>query len=93
MAMGDIGHHCPIVENGDLDALAQLLDSDVVLRADGGGVVRAAMRPIEGRRRVLLAWDAALRRTIGLIIERWEVNGEPGFVANPDKLRRLPPAV
>ena len=33
---------------GDLSALVALLDSDVVLRSDGGGVVRAARHPVRG---------------------------------------------
>ena len=51
---------------GDLDGLLALLDPSVVLRADGGGKVRAAGRPIEGSEqvaRVLLAgrkWFPAL---------------------------------
>ncbi len=104
-------------ETGDLDALARLLDSEVVFRTDGGGVVTAAPRPVEGRQRVLRTLQAALRTTRRLAIERRDVNGEPGLVArfdggaavfafvvrdgriaaidvvaNPDKLRRLPPA-
>jgi RNA polymerase sigma-70 factor (ECF subfamily) len=37
---------------GDLEGLLALLDPSVVLRADGGGRVRAASRPVEGRERV-----------------------------------------
>ncbi|SDR32058.1 RNA polymerase sigma-70 factor, ECF subfamily [Thermostaphylospora chromogena] len=37
---------------GDIDALLALLDPDVVLRSDGGGLVRAARRPILGAMRV-----------------------------------------
>ena len=37
---------------GDLDALLPLLDPSVVLRADGGGKVRAAGRPVEGAEKV-----------------------------------------
>ncbi|MEU4831725.1 RNA polymerase sigma factor SigJ [Streptosporangium sp. NPDC023615] len=37
---------------GDLAALTLLLDPDVVLRSDGGGVVGAARRPIHGADRV-----------------------------------------
>ncbi|WP_018500168.1 sigma-70 family RNA polymerase sigma factor [Parafrankia discariae] len=37
---------------GDLAALLRVLDPDVVLRSDGGGVVRAALRPIEGSAKV-----------------------------------------
>lgn len=37
---------------GDLEALLPLLDPSVVLRADGGGKVRAAGRPVHGAERV-----------------------------------------
>jgi len=37
---------------GDLDALLPLLDPSVVLRADGGGRVRAAGRPVHGAEKV-----------------------------------------
>jgi RNA polymerase sigma-70 factor (ECF subfamily) len=37
---------------GDLDALLPLLDPSVVLRADGGGKVRAAGRPVRGAEKV-----------------------------------------
>jgi len=38
--------------DGDIDALMALLDPGVVLRSDGGGVVRAARRPVHGSERV-----------------------------------------
>jgi RNA polymerase sigma-70 factor (ECF subfamily) len=66
---------------GDLDALAELLDPDIVLRADGGGVVAAARRPIVGRQRVLRQLDVAFRAATNLAIEHWMVNGEPGLIA------------
>lgn len=37
---------------GDISALIELLDPDVVLRADGGGMVSAARRPVLGADRV-----------------------------------------
>lgn len=36
---------------GDLDGLTQMMAEDVVVWTDGGGVVRAAMRPVTGRHR------------------------------------------
>lgn len=35
-------------QRGDIDALTRLLDPDVTMRSDGGGVVRAALRPVRG---------------------------------------------
>jgi RNA polymerase sigma-70 factor (ECF subfamily) len=40
------------VETGNLEALARVLDPDVVLVSDGGGVVSAARRPVLGADRV-----------------------------------------
>jgi RNA polymerase sigma-70 factor (ECF subfamily) len=71
-------------ETGDLDALARLLDEDVQFRADGGGVVTAAVRPVVGRTRVLRGLSAALRAATSVTIERREVNGVPGLVAEAD---------
>jgi RNA polymerase sigma-70 factor (ECF subfamily) len=71
-------------ENGDLDALAQLLDEEVVFRSDGGGVVRAAPHPVVGRVRVLQTIRASLRNTPHLTLEPREVNGEAGLVGRFD---------
>jgi RNA polymerase sigma-70 factor (ECF subfamily) len=61
-----------------------VLDGEVVFRTDGGGVVTAALRPIEGRERVLRTLLAALRSASDLVLERRKVNGEPGLVARYD---------
>ncbi|MFI6926096.1 RNA polymerase sigma-70 factor [Nonomuraea spiralis] len=64
---------------GDLDALTELLHEDVVLWNDGGGKVRAALRPIFGRRKVsgfigglLSRYDFSQARLV-------EVNGRPAL--------------
>ncbi|MGV9775378.1 RNA polymerase sigma factor SigJ [Streptosporangium sp. NPDC003464] len=65
----------------DIDALTALLDPDVVLRSDGGGLVRAARRPVRGAGRVA--------RFIAGVAERFgaggrftpiTVNGRPGLL-------------
>lgn len=69
------------VEDGDVDALRELLASDVELHGDGGGKVPALARPVRGAERVartLAAWMKAGKRIGGIRIERVEVNGEPG---------------
>ncbi len=71
-------------EQGDLEALAVLLDEDVVLRADGGGVVAAARRPITGRRQVVQVLTAGLRNAPGAAIRVILVNGEPGLLVRFD---------
>ncbi|MEV6876741.1 RNA polymerase sigma factor SigJ [Amycolatopsis sp. NPDC051128] len=68
-------------EAGDIDALVGLLDPAATLTADGGGVVRAALTPIEGgepvaRYVVALATGAAGALTL---VER-TVNGLPGLL-------------
>jgi len=65
------------VRNGDLQGLLEVLAPDVVVVADGGGLVQAAMRPITGAQRVARFLVGAARiedfdtRTIWL-------NGSPG---------------
>ncbi|NUT91821.1 MAG: RNA polymerase sigma factor SigJ [Saccharothrix sp.] len=68
-------------EAGDITALVGLLDPDATMTADGGGVVRAALRPIRGSDRIaryLLGQTSAMT-----ILER-TVNGLPGLVAQLD---------
>jgi RNA polymerase sigma-70 factor (TIGR02957 family) len=67
-------------EQGDTDALVELLAADVVLYGDGGGRAPAIPRPIFGREhvgKVLAAWaQQGLRANVRF--ERVEVNGQPG---------------
>jgi len=48
---------------GDLHALVQALDGDVVWRSDGGGQVNAMRKPLHGRDRVAKALLGLTRRT------------------------------
>jgi RNA polymerase sigma-70 factor (ECF subfamily) len=67
---------------GDLAALVAVLDPDVVLRSDGGGHVKAALRPIVGADKVARFLLAVLARDTlepGDIVPA-EVNGGPGFL-------------
>lgn len=66
---------------GDLESLMELLAEDVTLWSDGGGKVKAARRPIEGRAKVarfLLGILAKEKRVLDIQVA--EVNGSPGFV-------------
>lgn len=63
---------------GDLDALAEILHEDVVAWNDGGGRVKAALRPIEGRRKVL-AFIAGLASRYGFRTVMTEANGRPAL--------------
>jgi hypothetical protein len=58
--------------DGDLAGLEALLSADVVSRADGGGVVSAARRPVQGR-------DDVARYVIGLV-HRFSQGLRPAFV-------------
>jgi RNA polymerase sigma-70 factor (ECF subfamily) len=71
-------------EDGDLEALEQLLAHDVVLHGDGGGKAPAIARAIHGRvraaRTLIAGLRAARNRIDGLATRRVEVNGQPGAV-------------
>jgi RNA polymerase sigma-70 factor (TIGR02957 family) len=69
---------------GDIEGLLEVLAPDVTLTTDGGGRVRAALRPIRGAAKVARALAGiAGRPNQGLTlsemtIEQAEINGEPG---------------
>jgi RNA polymerase sigma-70 factor (ECF subfamily) len=69
------------VEAGDMTALAELLDEDVVGRADSGGLVpNAGRKPLHGRNKVLKGIKAGARGFDGFTTEVRPVNGRPGIV-------------
>jgi RNA polymerase sigma-70 factor (TIGR02957 family) len=72
------------VRGGDLRALLEVLAPDVVVVSDGGGVVSAALRPIEGADRVA-AFLAGLARKVGGFEARttW-LNGAPAMRIDVD---------
>ncbi|MFI9589440.1 RNA polymerase sigma factor SigJ [Nonomuraea sp. NPDC052265] len=71
-------------EAKDIEALIALLDPDVVGVADGGGVVNAVLRPVEGADRLArLTIDIGTRVPSMTLLER-TVNGRPGLVAQRD---------
>jgi RNA polymerase sigma-70 factor (ECF subfamily) len=70
-------------EDGDLEALEQLLAEDAVLYADGGGKALAAPEPLFGAALIarFMAGVAQVRRTFGEFESRLvRVNGQPGRV-------------
>jgi RNA polymerase sigma factor (sigma-70 family) len=71
-------------EARDIDALVDLLDPDATAIADGGGVVSARLRPVEGGEQIgrLVAHGAGRWAPLRLL-ER-TVNGQPGLVAQQD---------
>ncbi|MEB4209299.1 RNA polymerase sigma-70 factor [Mycobacterium sp. 94-17] len=70
-------------ENGDLDDLVNWLAEDVAFYGDGGGIGRGLPRPIFGRHRVHRVVAAIMRgyRSLGVRLQRSQVNGQPGMLA------------
>lgn len=77
-------------EEGDLEALENLLAHDVVMRGDGGGKAPALKHALHGRSRVARTLIAGLRAIgrLGVTTRREQVNGQPGllFLDGEDKL-------
>ncbi|MFG2504582.1 RNA polymerase sigma factor SigJ [Streptomyces rubiginosohelvolus] len=68
----------------DIAALIDLLDPAAVMTADGGGLVGAALRPIEGGERIAQYMVAIADKAPGLELLERTVNGAPGLVARGD---------
>jgi RNA polymerase sigma-70 factor, ECF subfamily len=70
------------LQEGDLDGLRELLAADVQLVGDGGGKAPQWSRPIIGAENVarLLASVFPPLIGIGLVVERRELNGQPGAI-------------
>jgi RNA polymerase sigma factor (sigma-70 family) len=84
----DLGAQWKVVEaflaaahEGNFDALLEVLDPGVVLRADGGGVAELS-RLVRGAEAV--ASSATMWSRVGLDMRRALVNGTPGFVSLRD---------
>jgi RNA polymerase sigma-70 factor (ECF subfamily) len=65
--------------DGDLAGLTALLSEDVVAWNDGGGKVRAALRPVAGRARVLAFVTGLLERYSFADMRLTEANGQPAL--------------
>ncbi|MFF5106718.1 RNA polymerase sigma factor SigJ [Streptomyces sp. NPDC000134] len=68
-------------ESKDIAALVGLLDPAAVMTADGGGLVGAVLRPVEGGARIAQYMVAIADRAPGLELLERSVNGAPGLVA------------
>ncbi|MFF3748956.1 RNA polymerase sigma factor SigJ [Streptomyces sp. NPDC002018] len=66
-------------ETGDLAALVALLDPDAESRSDGGGKVRAALRPVVGRDKVARLFLGLMRREPEVELGEEGINGAPGL--------------
>jgi RNA polymerase sigma factor (sigma-70 family) len=71
-------------EAGDINALIGILDPDAVVTADGGGVVTAALRPIEGAEQVARFYTGVVGLALDVTVLERMVNGQPGLVARLD---------
>jgi RNA polymerase sigma factor (sigma-70 family) len=74
-------------EAGDIDALIGLLDPDATATGDGGGLVSAELRPIEGAEQIARYFaDLAGRAPSNVTFLERTVNGQPGLVAQQDSV-------
>jgi RNA polymerase sigma factor (sigma-70 family) len=81
---GLVGDFRQAWEAQDIGTLIGLLDPGATMTADGGGLVSAALHPIEGGEQVArYLVDLASRGSSLTILER-TVNGQPGLVAQRD---------
>jgi RNA polymerase sigma factor (sigma-70 family) len=71
-------------EAADISALIGLLDPDATVTADGGGLVTAALRPIDGAEQIGRFYAGIIGRALELTVEERMVNGQPGLVAQLD---------
>lgn len=76
-------------QSGDLATLTDLLTDDVAAWYDGGGKVRAALRPIEGRDQVVMSVAGPLVRQPFGTPRRVDVNGLPAMALVVDGIDQL----
>ena len=72
------------VETGDVKGLLDVLAPDVVLVADGGGLVPAVREPIEGAERVARAMAVFPRYAVGAVLGAMWLNGAPALGVEVD---------
>ncbi|MHB9854602.1 RNA polymerase sigma factor SigJ [Streptomyces krungchingensis] len=68
-------------EARDIEALVGLLAPGATMTADGGGLVGAALRPVEGGERIAQYLAHFAEKAPGLTLLERTVNGQPGLVA------------
>jgi RNA polymerase sigma-70 factor, ECF subfamily len=71
-------------EARDIGALIGLLDPGATAIADGGGLVSAELRPIQGSEQIARYMAAIAGRAPGMTLLERTVNGQPGLVAQQD---------
>ncbi|WP_299960581.1 RNA polymerase sigma factor SigJ [uncultured Modestobacter sp.] len=70
---------------GDLAALVALLDPDVVLRSDGGGVVSAARNPVRGAVQVARFLLGLVAKNPGVVLEEVTTGDGVGYAWRDDR--------
>ena len=71
-------------EAGDIGALIGLLDPGATATGDGGGLVSAALRPVEGAEQIARFFADRASAVPGVTLLERTVNGQPGLVAQLD---------
>jgi RNA polymerase sigma factor (sigma-70 family) len=71
-------------EAKDIHALMGLLDPDATVIGDGGGLVSAELRPVEGSERIARTLVDIAGLAPGMTILERTVNGQPGLVVQHD---------
>jgi RNA polymerase sigma factor (sigma-70 family) len=71
-------------EAKDIDALIGLLDPDATATGDGGGLVTAALHPVEGGEQIARYFADLAGRASNLTILERTVNGQPGLAVQQD---------
>ena len=67
-------------QSGEIEQLEKLLTEDVVAYADGGGVVTASLRPVEGRERFTRFITGGAKFLADAEFAFLDVNGEPAVL-------------
>ncbi|GAB3002774.1 RNA polymerase sigma factor SigJ [Amycolatopsis acidiphila] len=71
-------------EAKDVNALIGLLDPGATATGDGGGLVSAALHPIDGGEAIARYLVELAGKVTGLAVQERTVNGQPGLVAQQD---------
>ncbi len=73
------------LNTGDVEGLMAVLDEDVTVWSDGGGMVGVAKKPIRGAEQVARFTLNLMRMAPeNTIIRPMEINGGPGFITYVD---------
>jgi RNA polymerase sigma factor (sigma-70 family) len=70
-------------EAGDINALIGILDPDAIVTADGGGLVTACRRPVEGAEQVARFYTGIVGLAPDVTVLERMVDGQPSLAAQP----------